>query len=178
MNNRNAIKEQLNALVATIKTRNEMVVTPAIPSNQAEKKIQIALHEYWVKHDFYTVEEIENQFRIPPQFSVFLANYSQFYEKKGSRSLKNAEGIIVDTTRYWYSYFSTYKDQYKTEGKYPPMLLHIGGWSDKHWYFISCQKDNHFGKVFECYDTDFFDLPHVYEAQWNDFFTMLDSEFK
>lgn len=171
------IKEKLDLIIARMKERKDTVIEAAKPEETAEQTIRIKISKYWIAHDFYTADEIEKRFEIPPQFSVFLQYYGPISQRNGWRFMMSWQGIIMDTTRYWYNYFSDYKEEYRANGQYPMMLLDIGGWSDKHWYFISCDKEHHFGKVYEAYDTDFFDIPRIVDEEWPDFLTFLEREF-
>ncbi len=169
------IKEKLDAIIGRITEENEITISSATPEEDAEEMMRAGISQYWITHEFYTAEEIEERFAIPPQFAVFRQHYSYFGNYW--RSLTSLDGIITETT-YWYRYFSHEKERYRQNGNYPMMMLYIGGWSDKHWYFMSCDKAQHFGQVFEAYDTDFFDIPRIVEEEWPDFLTFLESEFR
>ena len=86
------------------------------PTNSA-KNILSAISKYWIVNDFYTAEEIERRFALPPQYLAFLEKYSHINQSKGWRFLRNWKGVVGDTTLYWYKYFSDEKDDYKKNSK-------------------------------------------------------------
>lgn len=171
------LKARLGLIMAQVSMSEHTIIERLKPEVSIAQNIHTALSQFWINHDFYTVEEVAQRFAIPPQYAVYLEKHGYINQNKGWRSLKAQEHSMLKNTVYSYSYFSSERKRYRAENKYPMMMIDIGGWSDKHWYFMSCDKDHHFGKVYEAYDTDFYDLPRIYEAQWADFFSFLIGEF-
>lgn len=162
-------KEKLNSIIARISDKPNTEVGTADRAD-AEQAILANVTKYWTEKAVYASVDIEQRFAVPPQFSLYLQHYS-FIRQNQWKSLLMWDDIVSDMM-YWYDYYLSY--QRKAEAM---MLLPLGGWSDKHWYFISCDNEQHFGEVFEAYDTDFFDIPRIVEEEWPDFLTFLESEF-
>ena len=169
------LKQQLKTIITKIKATQYTTIEKAA-NTEAAQTIQTAVTQYWIEKEIYTPSEITQRFEIPPQLLLYLREYSAISQNKGWRSLFAYDHIIADTN-YWYKYFLSDKKYLKPAEQNPTIVLAIGGWSDKHWYFISCDKERHFGKVYEAYDTDFYKFPTVAEEEWEDFFTFLEKEF-
>lgn len=109
---------------------------------------------------YFTSQEIKERFAVPPDYLQFIRGVSFLSRDLGDGSpwfwVTGAEGSLGGT-RYEYQHFADNKTWHELK-KPPLMAIEVGGWSDKHVLFLSCDKKHHWGEVYDCHDSYVYSL--------------------
>ncbi|OJJ17509.1 hypothetical protein BKI52_26955 [marine bacterium AO1-C] len=123
---------------------------------------------------YFSVEEIKQRFVVPPDYLQFIRGASFLARDAGDGYpwfwVLGAE----DTYKYTKSAYEefTEDEEYHQLTKPPFMAIEIGGWSDKHVFFLSCDKAHHWGAVYDCHDSFMYDLG-PYDISYESFLDLL-----
>ena len=94
---------------------------------------------------YFTSEEIKQRFSVPPDYLQFIRGVSFLAQDAGDGYpwfwILGGESAY-ESTKSEYERFVEDKEWHKLT-KPPLMAIEIGGWSDKHVFFLSCDKAHH-----------------------------------
>jgi len=131
-----------------------------------------------LRHDIFsthfTTEEVKQRFAAPPDYLQFISAISFLSEDAGDGYpwfwILGAESAYENTEL---AYTEFIEDQeYHQLAKPPLMVIEIGGWSDKHVFFLSCDKMHHWGEVYDCHDAYMYQL-HSSDITYKSFLDLL-----
>jgi hypothetical protein len=137
-----------------------------------EDAIKQVIHKYLPEKDL-------NAFDLPNEYFELI----NFFEDSLSQDLSDGtwwnllysyESMLADLD-YEYKNATYYKKELIVLNS--PVFIPVGAWSDKHIYFLSCDRNFEFGKVFDCHDDYFWNLPDRENPASANILDLLKSEF-
>jgi len=123
---------------------------------------------------YFTAEEIKQRFCVPPDYLQFIRGVSFLSEDAGDGYpwfwVLGAESAYENTKLVYKKFIED--QEYHQLAKPPLMVIEIGGWSDKHVFFLSCDKMHHWGEVYDCNDAYMYQL-HSSDIDYKSFLGLL-----
>ena len=118
-------------------------------------------------------------FRLPDEYSELLNTFEGNLSRNLSdgtwwKLLCDYEGVLSDLD---YEYKNAMECESLAVVLSTPIFIPVGAWSDKHTYFLSCDQHYEFGKVFDCYDDFFWNLPNTEGPVADSIVDLLENEF-
>ena len=95
---------------------------------------------------FFDHSKLEERFQIPDAYLDFITSVSNISDKKGDWISIYGGDSSYDGSEDLFRFHCIKKNELKL------IMINIGYWSDKHEYWLSCDKANSFGKIFDSYD--------------------------
>jgi len=139
---------------------------------QVEQAIKEIIKKYMPQKDL-------SVFEVPDEYLELINTFANELSQDLSDGtwwnlLYSYEGMLSDLD---YAYEDTAYYQKEAIVQNSPIFIPIGAWSDKHIYFLSCDKNFEFGKVFDCHDDYFWNLPERENPVANGILEFIQAEF-
>lgn len=138
----NSLKETLKKIEDTYNITYEDCDVSDFPKMIREKVLE----------KYYDSSILDNRFQIPDEYINFIKFVDYISDANNSWGAVYGGFTSIAQTEDLFEY------HYCTKNSINKILINIGYWSDKHEYWLSCDKEHSYGKIFDNYDLNVEDL--------------------
>ncbi|MCU0438744.1 MAG: hypothetical protein MUC49_12605 [Raineya sp.] len=143
-----------------------------LEKQKVEDAIKQVIQKYLSEKDLSTFGLPDEYFEL---INLFEGNLSQDLSDGTWWNLLYSYESMLSDLDYEYENVTYYKKEQTVLNC--PIFIPVGAWSDKHIYFLSCDTSFEFGKVFDCHDDYFWNLPARENPVSANILDLLQNEF-